>query len=185
MTNESRPGQRVSVPTRVLLGSFSADRLDPLHDLLRAARTGDESALCAVLDRARNAAVAPWPGVDGAVVVAVPAHLPGPANPLVVAVADAVADVDRWEHRRDALRRIRPGPEGKSADARDARDAWAEATTLVWAPAPGGTAIVLVDDVVRTGTTLAACLLAIRAAGDLRPVLAAVLAERRREPAGG
>jgi phosphoribosylpyrophosphate synthetase len=164
------------VPTRILLGSFSADRADQLHDLLRVARAGDADAMSAILDRLRSAAPSVWPGIDGAVVLAVPGHLPGPANPLVLAVADDLAAARGWDHRRDALRRVRPSPQAKSGAARDAA---AEAETLVWVPAPGGTAIVLIDDVIRTGATLAACATAIRAAGDPRQVVAIVLAARR------
>jgi predicted amidophosphoribosyltransferase len=60
------------------------------------------------------------------------------------------------------------------------RDACTGETPL---SAPGGAAIVLVDDVLRSGTTLAACSMAIRVAGDGRPLFAVVVAKRRSEPA--
>ena len=165
-----------AVPTQILLGSFSADRTEPLHDLLRAARAGDANAMWEVLERVRNATAPAWLAIDDAVLVAVPGHAPGPANPLVLAVADALAVAHDWDHQRDALRRVRLGPEGKTGAERDAT---AESSTIEWKPVRGRAAIVLVDDVIRTGTTLDACLMAIRATGDLRPVFAMVIAARR------
>lgn len=176
MTDDIEPRPRAAVPTRILLGSFSADDPDPLHDLLRAARAGDANALAQMIDRVRIAAPEVWPEVRGAIVIAVPGHLPGPANQFVVAVAETLATVRGWDHRRDSLRRMRPAPEAKTGAPRDQT---AEATTLGWAPHVQGTAIVLVDDVIRSGTTLAACSRAIRATGDPRRVVAIVLAARR------
>ena len=175
MTDGSWTRNGGDIPTRILLETFSADHAAPLHDLLRTARTGDLKALSEILEQVRMADAPAWPGVERMLVVAVPGHRPGPANALVLAVAGALALAHGWDYGRDALRRIRPSPESKEGGARDAAG---EAATLDWRAAPETAAIVLVDDVIRTGTTLAACLTAIRAAGDVRPVFAAVLAAR-------
>lgn len=175
MTDGSWTGNRGDIPTRILLGTFSADHAAPLHDLLRTARTGDVKAISEILEQVRIADSPAWPGVESVLVVAVPGHRPGPANALVLAVAGALALAHGWDHGHDALRRISLSPEAKADGARDAAG---EAATLDWQAAPEAAAIVLVDDVIRTGTTLAACLTAIRAAGDVRPVFAAVLAAR-------
>jgi predicted amidophosphoribosyltransferase len=175
MSDGSWTGDRGDIPTRILLGTFSTDHSAPLHDLLRTARTGDVKAISEILERVRIADTLAWPAVERVLVVAVPGHRTGPANGLVLAVAGALALAHGWDQGRDALRRIRPSPEAKAGGARDAAG---EAATLDWQAAPEAGTIVLVDDVIRTGTTLAACLTAIRTAGDVRPVFAAVLAAR-------
>lgn len=164
-----------AVATRILLGTFSADLADPLHALVRAARAGDPTALSDVIDRIRLVAWTAWPEIVSAVIVAVPGHRPGPANRLLLEVADELAVIRGWNHVRDALRRCRPAAEAKAGDPRDAS---ADATTLEWVPARGGAAIILLDDVVRTGTTLRACAESIRVAGDRRRLVALAVAAR-------
>jgi predicted amidophosphoribosyltransferase len=172
VTDDNRAAPAV-MPIAILLGTISSAVDDPLHDLVRAARTGDAAAFSEVIDRVRLLAPDTWPDVRSAVVAGVPGHRPGPANRLVLAVAEELAGARGWSHARDALRRIRPAPEAKAGGTRDARK---EAHTLAWAPAIGGGAIVLVDDVVRSETTLDACAAAIRAASDHRPVVAVAVA---------
>jgi Phosphoribosyl transferase domain len=157
----------------VLLGSFAVAGEDPLHALIRAARGGDPRAVSEVIDRTRGAAPSCWPRVTDAVVVPVPGHVPGAAAPLLLAVARELADARGWTCADDALRRRHPAPEAKSAPP---REPGAEAGTLEWRSPPRGRTVVLVDDVVRTGATLAACVAAIRAALDDREVVAVVLA---------
>jgi hypothetical protein len=181
VTDDRVPGS-ANVATRILLGTFSAGLADPLHVLVRAARTGDHVAVSEVIDRVRLVAWAAWPDIESAVVVAVPGHLPGPANPLILEVADELAVIRGWRHVRDALRRISPAPEAKAGGAHDAA---ADAATIAWEPAQGYEAVVLLDDVVHTGATLRSCAASIRAAGDRRRLVAMALAARSadRDPA--
>lgn len=163
------------MPIAILLGTISTALDDPLHDLIRAARTGDAAALATVIDRVRLAAPDIWPDIRSAVVADVPGHLPGAANPLVRAVADELAGIRGWDHAPDALRRIHPAPEAKAGGTRDPQ---AEAATLAWAHASGSAAIVMIDDVLRSGSTLRACATAIQAAGDRRQIVAIAIAAR-------
>lgn len=169
------------VPVRILLGSFAIGAADELHDLVRAAHGGNPEAVSAVVERVRPAARVVWPHVPQALVVPVPGHLPGPVHPLLQAVAAEIATVRGW-HQANVLRRRSPGPEAKAGGDRDPE---AEAATLeVRLPTSRG-AIVLVDDVVRTGASLRACAGAIRATGDDRVVVAVVLAAAKGAGPGG
>ena len=111
--------------------------------------------------------------ITEAVVVPVPRHLPGPAHPLLTTVSGEIAAVRGWNEADDALRRIGHAPEAKAGGIRDPQ---IEAATLEWRVPPHEGVIVLIDDVVRTGATLRACAVAIRAAGDLRTVVAIAVA---------
>jgi hypothetical protein len=163
----------IDVPTAILLGSFSLDGDDPLHDLVRSARTGDPEAVLEALRQVRRSITAVWPEVTDATVVPVPRHVPGPANRLVMATCEEIAVTRGWRVGWDALRRTRPAPEGKAGGMRDPET---EAGTLTWAGATPGPVIVLVDDVVRTGASIQACGRAVRARGDKRTLLAVALA---------
>jgi phosphoribosylpyrophosphate synthetase len=156
-----------------VLGSFPVGGADGLHELIRAARAGDPAAISDVLDHVRRAAPTVWPEIAAGVVVAVPGHLPGPAHPLLAAVSEEIAAVRGWRHVVGALRRHSPAPEGKAGGARAPA---AEASTLEWRRPERGRAIILVDDVVRTGATLQGCARCIRVAGDERTVVAIALA---------
>lgn len=163
----------VHVPTAVLLGSFALESPDRLHDLIRAARTGDPEAIRAVLNGVRRAVKAAWPEITDATLVPVPGHVPGPVQGLVMATCEEIAAIRGWRVRTDALRRTRPAPEGKAGGAREPQT---EATTLAWVDSTPGSVIVLVDDVVRTASTMQACARAVRATGDERQLLSIALA---------
>jgi hypothetical protein len=149
----------------IVLGSFRPDRTGPVHATIRALRTGrdGEPAVTARLPATVGGA---WPEVRDAVVVPVPGHLVGGASAAVERLAVAIADLRHWRLAREALRRVQPSAEGKAGPARDPA---AESATLDWAR-PAGAVVVLVDDVVRSGATIRACTLAIRATGDVRDI---------------
>lgn len=162
-----------TVPVLILLGSFQRSRPDPLHDLIQSARAGGDRALTNVLQLVRER-TSSLPGElgDGAI-VPVPGHRPSGVNPLLAAVAREIAEEMSWTYAERALLRRRPAPQAKLAAVREART---EVATLAWHPPPGRT-IVLLDDVLRTGTTMRVCVDAIRWAADPRPITAVVLAE--------
>lgn len=172
----------LDVPTWIVLGPFHVARPDGLHSLIRLARVGDPAALAAVLEDVRRLAPAAWPQVIAGVAVPVPGHVPGPHGRLVATAARQIAAVRGWRHHHDALRRRRAAPEAKAGGP---RDPGSDAATLQWRPPKRGHAIVLVDDVVRTGGTLRSCVEAIRGAGDERPVVAIVLASAIDLASGG
>ena len=161
------------VRTAILFGSFALDAPDPLHDLVRTARAGSPEAILEIVSGVRREVTALWPELSDATVVPVPRHVPGPAHGLVVAVCDAIADARGWRMAADSLRRTRPAPEGKVGGTRDPET---EAATLTWDGSTPGPVIVLVDDVVRSGATMNACVSAVRASGDERTLLAVALA---------
>ena len=173
MIHATEPSPWVDVPTVVLLGSFVLGTTDPLHDLIRAARMGDPKAMLKITGKIRRASRRVWPGITDAILVPVPRHMPGPAHELVRAACEEIAVARGWPVATDAVMRTRSAPEGKTGAARDPE---AEATTLTWVASTPGSAIVLVDDVVRTGSTIRACAMAVRASGDQRRVLAIALA---------
>jgi predicted amidophosphoribosyltransferase len=163
---------RRTVPVLILLGSFKRSRPNVLHDLIQSARAGEARALTNVLQLVRErASLLPVELGDGAIVT-VPGHQPRGSHPLLATVASDMAERMGWTHAERALLRRQAAPEAKFAAVREER---AEVATLAWYPPPGQT-IVLLDDVLRTGTTLRVCVNAIRRA-DPRPITAVVLAE--------
>lgn len=157
----------------VILGSFDASRLEPLHLLIRAARAGEPAAVREVLVGVRARVKSAWPTIAQATVVPVPGHRPGRTPPLVIAAARLIAESRGWTYAGDTLRRRRRTAEAKTGPTRYAE---AEVASLQWAPHGGIDTIVLVDDVLRTGTSIHVCRDAIRATGDERPVVAITLA---------
>jgi predicted amidophosphoribosyltransferase len=170
--NPGRDGP--AVVAHVLLGSFAADREDPLHRLVRAARAGDPAATSSILAAVDAAAASQaLPMLADPAVVPVPGHAPDSVPPLVEAVARRASRVMGWRYVEGALVRRRGTAEAKLGGP---RGLVTEAETLEWLATPHSEVIVLVDDVVRSGMTLAACVHAIRARGDPRDVLALVIA---------
>jgi predicted amidophosphoribosyltransferase len=143
--------------------------------LIRAARAGDRAAASEVIDRVRVVAWTVWPEIESAVVVAVPGHRTGPANQLNLEVASELALIRHWNHAPGTLRRWSPVQEAKAGGPRDVTT---EAMTMAWVSAGDDEAIILVDDVVRTGLTLRSCATSIRAAGDQRRIVGLCLAAR-------
>jgi predicted amidophosphoribosyltransferase len=156
----------------VLLGEFRVHGHDPLHALMRAARTGEAAAVAEVLDQVRRQAAAVLPAISGGVVVPVPSHLPDTVNPMLDEAAAVLAATQGWTFADGALVRRHPAPEAKVGPARSEAS---EVASLEWTPPPGQ-AIVLLDDVVRSGATFRVCAAAIQASGDARPIAAVALA---------
>jgi predicted amidophosphoribosyltransferase len=161
------------VPVLILLGSFKRSRPDALHDLMQSARTGEARAVTNVLQLVRERTSLLPAELGHGAIVTVPGHQPSRGNPLLATVAKDMAERMGWTHAERALLRRRAAPEAKLAAVRDER---AEVATLVWHPPPGKT-IVLLDDVLRSGTTIRVCVDAIRLTADARPITAVVLAE--------
>jgi len=170
-----RPGndRRMSVPIAIVLGSFRVAGASSLHRLIRSARAGDPTAMGTVVDRLAKTIGSTWSTITDGVVVPVPGHLPGSDNPLVEIASSEIATRRGWFCAEGALGRSRPAPAAKTGPIRDRR---AEVGTLAWLAPQHGQTIVLVDDVIRTGTTLRVCAEAIRAAGDDRGIVAIALA---------
>ena len=163
----------MSVPTAIVLGSFQLARASSLHRLIRAARTGDPTAIGTVVDRLGQAIGSIWPTITDGVLVPVPGHLPASDVPLVRIASSEIATRRGWVYAEGALRRRRPAPAAKTGPV---RDRCTEIESLRWIAPERGQTIVLVDDVVRSGATLRVCAEAIRAAGDRRQIVAIALA---------
>lgn len=150
------------VPTTIALGAFAAGEGSPLHALIRRFRAGDEAAYRVAFDAAARALVDRADQLPaGSLLVAVPSHSPDDTHrPLDRLVADLAAHTDRTVAGPRWLRRVREVPEAKLVWTDPAR----LAGSLRWdAPRPSRS-IVLVDDVIRSGATIEACLTTIAAA---------------------
>ena len=168
------------VRVRSLLGTFWRDQppeTDPVHTLVRRFRAGDDAATAAVL-RAGRAAI----GRDAArqsasmAAVVVPGH-EGSLHPGLIGLVDSLAGEAGWTvPTAEVLVRHTPIAQAKQ---RPLRDPPAEAASLRARPAiipPSIEAILLVDDVYASGSTLAACVAALRRDGWAGHVAALVVA---------
>lgn len=171
------------VPLAVLLGPFQAGQEDELHAQIRAARRGGPAAVEALLAGVAGAAPGAWPDLGSALVYAVPGHLPGGSSPLVEAAAATIAASRGWELHLQALMRLRPSPEGKLGSERIPALESLTLSVVATGSARGDRpeAIVLVDDVVRSGASLLACADAVRRSGDAGLIVAIVIG--RADPA--
>jgi predicted amidophosphoribosyltransferase len=145
----------------IALGTFVAGDDSALHALIRRFRAGDPDAYRIALEAAARALAEqrdsiPRPGL----LVAVPAHSPSDARrPLDRLVSDLAAHGD-WAAPKDPpLRRVLRVPEAKLGRT----DPASLAASLRWTPPRQSGPIVLIDDVIRSGATIAACVTAIRA----------------------
>lgn len=143
---------------------FLRDVPDPRHDLLRAFRAGDPEAVAQVLARVRLA-VAPHAArlfAPGTIGVAVPGHRAGSVNaPCALLIGALAAEFPDLLPGPGVLIRVRDAPEAKTGDR---RDPVAETATLGWQArlVPAGVhRVLLVDDALRSGGTLAAAAMAV------------------------
>jgi hypothetical protein len=145
--------------------TFPFDEPSALHDLARAFRAGDEAAFEAAVALVEEALLAGIVGLDvadgrPASAVAVPGHRAGAVNgPCERLIQRLTEDLDWVRNAPGVLERIADAPEGKAGPDRNATD---EAKTLRWRAdglAPDGP-VILLDDIVRSGATLQAAILA-------------------------
>jgi hypothetical protein len=139
--------------------SFRRDVPTPGHELLRAFRAGDPDAFSEILARVRLA-VAPLAARlfdPGTLAVAVPGHREGSTNaPCEVLIAALAAEFKDLVPGPGVLVRVHDAPEAKIADWRNPQ---AEVMSLRWgqhAVPRNVRRVLLVDDVVRSGSTFAA-----------------------------
>lgn len=152
------------------------DELTPLGRRMAAAKEGADVGALAELasDMAEWAAGLALPG--GAAVVPVPSapgRHPHPVGVLATAVAEA-----RGARLLDALVRHNPTPRLREAPV-DGREALVEAAGYEVARDVAGLAVVLVDDVVLTATTLTHVAALLRDAGATEVVAVAAARTRR------
>ncbi len=166
----------------VACASFPRDGVSRLHDEAAAFRIGDPGAFEVALDIARAALAGEAGRVLGTqtVAVAIPVHLAGvrnrPCERLIEALAaemsGLVVEMPGLVAGTRALVRAADAPEARGAATRDPA---AEAATLRWDATlipDDADRILLVDDVVRTGSTFEAAALA--APPEIRSRLAAL-----------
>ena len=143
----------------ITCATFPREGDSAMHDLARAFRAGDLSAFAEVLALVQPvlAAQAGWVFRERTLAVAAPGHLAGSVNaPCERLIAEVARSIPSLVPAPGALVRVADAPQARDAITRD--DA-AEAPTLEWRVdglAAGVARILLIDDVVRTGGTLAA-----------------------------
>ena len=159
------------------------------HDLVKACRRGDEEALAAALAWSDQAFIGlqQTRGMGRLLGVPVPSHQPGNRNRVAEVLIEAWSARGLMLPGFDLLVRMALAPAAKELGR---RDVGFEADTLSWresAASAEADAVLLVDDVLRSGNTLAACRLAIERDGGTRErgreILAFVLA--RANPGSG
>jgi hypothetical protein len=162
---------------RVIVGgSFRRDRPSELHELARAARSGDPAALEAMAALVEGALTREAPELLTARDVAL---VPMAGHRAATASGPAAQLAERLGAGHPAWRigvgpvRLADAPLARDADTRDPR---AEASTIRWHEVTGDGPVVIVDDVVRSGASLEAAWLA--APPDIRGRLVALVALR-------
>jgi hypothetical protein len=146
---------------RVIAGaSFSRVGPSGEHDLARAARTLDTTALAVMAAILADGLERDAPEVAAAadaVVVPMAGHLAGSASgPARQLAAALVVRFPRWSITA-ALLRLADAPAAVPVGLRVATD---EAATLRWDAVPGAGPVIIVDDVVHSGASLEAAWLA-------------------------
>jgi len=147
----------------VACASFRRTGVSRLHAEAASFRVGDPGAFDVVLELVREALAGEVGRVLGVrtVAVAVPPHIAGARNvPCERLIEALAADLPGFRPAAGALVRIADAPEARDAATRDPA---AEAATLRWdedAIPADADRILLLDDVVRSGATFEAAVLA-------------------------
>ena len=147
----------------VACASFRRTGVSRLHAVAASFRVGDPGAFVFTLEMAREALAGEAGRVLGVwtVAVAVPPHVAGARNVPCERLIEALAPgLPGFRPLAGALARIADAPEARGAATRNPA---AEAATLRWDEAmipADADRILLVDDVVRTGSTIEAAALA-------------------------
>ena len=162
---------------RVIAGAaFRRGEPSELHDLARAARSGDSAALeaMAAVLLAGVAREAPdLLAAEGVTVVPMAGHLAGTASGPAEGLARGLCIARPGWLEAPGPERLADAPAASVAGERDPAQ---EAATLRWPGVRGRGPVLLVDDVVRTGASLEAARLA--APARLRERLVAAVAFR-------
>ena len=161
---------------------FDPGQASRAHDLVKACRSGDEGALAVAIRWSDLVFVGLREalGKPRLLGVPVPSHQPGRRNRVAEVLIEAWSARDFILPGFELLRRTALAPAAKTLVERDLRS---EVDTLSWrdsAMSVDADVVLLVDDVLRSGGTLAACRMAIErdsgARKRKREVVAFVLA---------
>ena len=183
MSRDPTPARAVlvsGVPVVSAFGAFDRDATlspDGVHELVRRFRAGDVAAASAVRAAVRElleTELQAWPAPVTAIVV--PAHDGGPQRALGELVEALTTEIGLARSTPDALQRVVPIQEAKRRGPSDPHRQMASLRVHPAAIAATARTLVLVDDVLATGGTLAACVAALRRGGWRGEIRGVVLA---------